>query len=84
MTAQEFSAKVGANEAARVALLDRIANAALAVVPVLLDAGRVNSAKELQELLFQLEALQQENDSLMKANMDAVFELLRRARDRLK
>ena len=45
-------------------LQKKIVTAARAVIPVLLDAQRSNSAKELQELFFELDAL---NDGLMKS-----------------
>jgi hypothetical protein len=38
----------------------RISVAARAVVPVLKDAGRTNSAAELDQLFFELDALDQE------------------------
>lgn len=41
-------------------LLQKIETAARAVVPVLLDADRKNSAAELQQLFFEIDALQQE------------------------
>lgn len=51
MTIQETQSKM---------LEGKIVAAARAVVPVLLDAGRTNSAKALQELLFEHDARQQE------------------------
>jgi hypothetical protein len=57
----------------RADLVDKIALAARAVVPVLLDAQRVNSARELQELLFELDALDQELAEFTKAHMDELF-----------
>jgi hypothetical protein len=57
----------------RGALIEKIGVEARAVVPVLLDAGRVNSAKPLQELLFEMDALEQEMTSLFTENHEAVL-----------
>jgi hypothetical protein len=60
------------------ALKNKIVVAARAVVPVLLDAGRVNSAKELQKLLFQIDAGADEMSKLLTDNPDALLAEFRR------
>lgn len=60
MTIQETQSKMREFAREKQALEEKIVDAARAVVPVLLDAGRTNSAKALQELLFEHDARRQE------------------------
>ncbi len=60
MSPDETVRKIDGHMRAKHMLHEKIAAAARAVLPVLLDAGRVNSAKELQELLFEMDAKDQE------------------------
>ncbi len=54
----------------------KIADAARVVIPVLLDAGRANSAKQLQELFFEYDALDQEMNEFVERNaMDVLAAL---------
>lgn len=46
----------------------RITEATRPLIPVLLDAGRTNSAKPLQELFFELDATEQETASLIASD----------------
>jgi hypothetical protein len=57
----------------RRSVIEEIAGAARPVVPVLLDAGLNNSAKGLQELFFQLDALEQELIVFTKENAAEMF-----------
>jgi hypothetical protein len=56
----------------------KIVTEARAVVPVLLDAQRVNSAKPLQELLFELDVIEQEMKDFVMADPRAALEALSR------
>lgn len=51
----------------------RVASASRSIVPVLLDAGRAHSAKPLQELLFELDAKEQEMVEFTKENFAALL-----------
>jgi hypothetical protein len=80
LTPEEVGKKIDGLIAKRTVELSKIATAARAVVPVLLDAGRTNSAKELQELFFQFDAIEQElHDVAMNNTSAMVSEFLRRA-----
>lgn len=71
MTTDEAIKQIDKLMSARGKLADKIVAASRAVVPVLLDAGRSNSAKELQELFFQYDALEQELAQFIGENPDA-------------
>jgi hypothetical protein len=73
VTPAETMAKIRDFAASKSMLERKIAEAARAIVPVLLDAGRVNSAKELQELFFQYDAKAQEMTDLFKADPSAAI-----------
>lgn len=57
MTKDEARAEMTQFSVRRSHLQSAITTAARAVIPVLLDAGRANSAKELQELFLQLDLI---------------------------
>ena len=60
-------------------LAEKIVEASRPIIPVLLDAGRANSAKALQELLFEFDAIAQEATDIINADPRTVLaELLRR------
>ncbi len=60
-------------------LHQRIVTAARGLIPALLDAGRTHSAKELQELFFQLDVAEEEITSAVSAASpeEAIEELTR-------
>lgn len=60
----------------RVDVSIRIVKAARPLIPVLLDAGRGNSAKELQELFFELDAIEEETLSYIKSDPTRAFTAL--------
>lgn len=76
MTTEEARAKMKALATERSGLVDRIEKAARAVVPVLLDAGRTHSAKELQELFFQLDVSHQALTDFITANPREALEVV--------
>ncbi len=79
MTPEELNAKFLELHTQRLSIMQRIADAARPVIAVLLDAGRTNSAKELQELLFEFDAKSQEASEFLRANMkDMILNLLSR------
>lgn len=77
MSIEETRRKIQELLHAKQALEGKITEASRAILPVLLDAGRVNSAKALQELLFEYDAKHQElTDFIMRdpiAAMDAMI-----------
>lgn len=74
MTQDEAKAEMRRLSTKRNALVGRIAEAARAVVPVLLDAGRNNSAKNLQELFFELEVCDQGMSDFVKSDPKAAMD----------
>lgn len=54
----------------------RIAAAARPMVAVLKDAGRLESAKQLDELYFEADALDQEFMKFVKANLHELLETM--------
>jgi hypothetical protein len=76
MTTEEAKKRLRGHTQRSHELLAKIAVEARAVVPVLLDSGRANSAKALQELLFQMDAMEQEIKELLLSNPEALFALL--------
>ncbi len=82
MTDQEVDEFVNRVMRERMALLAKIATAAKAVVPVLLDAGKVNSAKELQEPFFLFDVNEQSLSEFIKNNPAAAIDVLMRKLDR--
>ena len=77
MTESEIKAATDKFLNSRRGVLEKIAIEARAVIPVLLDAGRTNSAKALQELLFQYDAAEQEFSDLMNKDPEGVVRLVR-------
>jgi len=69
----EVAKRVEASRVARGAIEAKVVAAARAIVPVLLDAGRVNSAKELQELFFQLDVEEEKLKDLIQGNAKAAI-----------
>lgn len=57
-------------------LKGKIVKAARPVIPVLLDAGRSNSAKELQELFFEYDAHSEAMSKFFLANGAAVIDVI--------
>jgi hypothetical protein len=76
MTPDEITARFQAMNVRERGILDKIAVEARAVVPVLLDSGRANSAKPLQELLFELEAVAQERDQIIRDDPESTMTAL--------
>lgn len=56
----------------------KIADEARVIIPVLLDSGRVNSAKPLQELFFELDSKNQELIQLIEMNPAVLLEVMKR------
>lgn len=79
MTAKEAAERMRELAQKHHELNARIADAARAVVPVLLDAGRTNSAKALQELIFELDACDQEMHQFVRENVPVAIEALMRS-----
>jgi hypothetical protein len=50
----------------------RICDASRALIPVLRDAQREHSAKQLVELFFELDALTQEMSEFVRSNLDGL------------
>ena len=67
MTKEELEKKINDFGYRRQKLTDRIRDEARPLIPVLLDSGRMNSAKSLQELFFEYDALEQEFKELAEA-----------------
>lgn len=61
----------------RLELHEKIVAATRPVIPVLLDSGRANSARPLQELFFELDAKEQEIHNLVTENIAATLEALK-------
>lgn len=59
----------------KAAIEGKIAIEARNIVPILLDAQRVNSAKQLQELLFQLDAAVQQMNEFFKKDPERIIHL---------
>ncbi len=76
MTPEEILRQIDATSARVNALHRKIADAARAIVPVLLDAQRANSAKELQELFFELDALEQSLAKIFETDKEAALAAL--------
>lgn len=76
----EVGQKMDALSRRRQVALEDVAKVARALLPVLKDHNLTNTASELGEKLFQLEAVQQEMESLVLANpkefMDALMRRL--------
>jgi predicted translin family RNA/ssDNA-binding protein len=77
MTHSEVQKKIREFLQRRHDIHESVVRAARSVVPVLKDAQRIHSAKELDELLFQLDALDQELTDFCKANPVALIDSLR-------
>ena len=73
LSPDEVAKRFQASQDARKAIEAKVIAAARAIVPVLLDAGRVNSAKELQELFFQLDVEEERVRDLITGNTEAAF-----------
>ncbi len=73
MTEPEMRAATNKLLIAKQNILEKIALEARAVIPVLLDAGRTNSAKALQELLFEYDAKEQEFHELVMKDPAAML-----------
>lgn len=73
LTTDEAYKEIGKLIGKRAALEKKIADAARTVVPVLLDAGRTHSAKPLQELFFELDALDQEMKEFVERDPSAAM-----------
>lgn len=58
------------------ALHKKIVDAARPLIPVLLDAGRTNSAKELDALFFELDAFNQEMHAFVTENMTEILAVI--------
>ncbi len=52
----------------------KIVNYSRGLVPVLQDAGQINSAKELERLLFEFDAVTQEAIDFAKDNLESILE----------
>jgi hypothetical protein len=81
LSPDEVAKRFAASQIACHAIEAKIVAAARAIVPVLLDAGRVNSAKELQELFFQLDVEEEQTRDLIAGNTGAALAAIT---DRLK
>ena len=73
MTPAEAVAQIDALWSRKTKLAEKIVDAARPIVPVLLDAGRANSAKALQELLFEFDAIEQEATQIVERNISPEF-----------
>ncbi len=82
MTNEETTRAIDQFLTRRQALSRKVETAARAVVPVLLDAERKNSAAELQQLLFEIDALDQEISNFVEKDpqgaLEAIFAKLRK------
>ena len=86
MTDKEFMVFSMVNATRVAELQTKVVEEARRIVPVLLDAGRAHSAKALQELLFEIDALNQEMDAAIREDPAAasrvfVNALARRAKE---
>jgi hypothetical protein len=77
ITPDEIAPKLDTYVAKRKQLHARIVKAARPLIPVLKDAGRTHSAAELDELFFELDALEQETVQIVGDNLGAALEALR-------
>lgn len=78
MTTDETTRIIDTFLGKRQELLRKLEHAARAVVPVLLDADRKNSAAELQELFFQIDAADQEMAKFFSENAMLSLEVIMR------
>ena len=72
--AKEVGAKIDSHCHREQMLLRKIADAARNLVPILKDHNLTNTAMELNELLFELDAMHQDLQALIKENPDATVE----------
>ncbi len=78
MTQNETAKKMKEIRDRQYGLQRKIVEAARPVIAVLLDAGRQNSAKELQQLFFELEAVEQEMHAFFLSNPEGIIEIMAR------
>jgi hypothetical protein len=81
MGQSEVFAEMQSLTARRAALLQRVVTAARPVIAVLKDSGRMASAAPLDELFFELDALDAELMQFASRNIDAVLDSLKTVRD---
>jgi hypothetical protein len=68
LTKEQFSKLVDRGAVKRTSLMNQIVDEARVILPVLLDAGRIHSAKKLQKLFFQMDAMDEEIASEVREN----------------
>ncbi len=76
MERKEFSAKLDVFQQRRYEILQRVAGAARNLIPILKDHNLSNTAGELDRLLFEYDALEQEMTKLIEADPRAFIEAL--------
>lgn len=76
MTQEEFDDHINEFVVRREILFNQLLTQARPLVETLLDAGRTNSAKPLQQTLFEFDVIDQEMRELITQNKELLFERL--------
>jgi hypothetical protein len=76
MTREEAAAEMVKFPARIASVKDKITAVARGLIPVLRDAGREHSAKELDALFFELDAIEQEMQAFVRDNLPSVMKII--------